>query len=214
VQELKDLGADEVIVSADGPIDEQVRKIIGPQGVNFAVDPVAGQTGTEIFRSLSEDGRMLLYGSLTRQGISVGDDPRLTLSGRRTLEVYWLGYWLPRLDQSGFFPPDRPAIPQLIDEIVELIRQGILSTAPGKKFGLDDIRAAVTEAESVGQRQGVPGTQRREPLIECPNGRGRLPHIRRAGAWRVSSRLPHHARRGVRRSTEPEAASPGSSQLI
>jgi NADPH:quinone reductase-like Zn-dependent oxidoreductase len=89
VQELKDLGADEVIVSADGPIDEQVRKIIGPQCVNFAVDAVAGQTGTEIFRSLSEDGRMLLYGSLTRQGISVGDDPRLTLSGRRTLEVYW-----------------------------------------------------------------------------------------------------------------------------
>ena len=150
VQELKDLGADEVIVSGDAPIDEQVRNIVGPQGVDFALDPVAGQTGTEIFRSLSEDGRMLLYGSLTRQGISVGDDPRLTLSGRRTLEVYWLGYWLPRLDKSGFFTPDRPAIPQLIDEIIELIRQGILNTAPGKKFGLDDIRAAVTEAESVG----------------------------------------------------------------
>jgi NADPH:quinone reductase-like Zn-dependent oxidoreductase len=150
VQELKELGADEVIVSADAPIDEQVRKTVGPQGVDFAIDPVAGQTGTEIFRSLSEDGRMLLYGSLTGEGISVGDDPRLTLSGRRTLEVYWLGYWLPRLDKSGFFAPDRPAIPQLIDEIVDLIRQGILETSPGKKFGLDDIRAAVTEAESVG----------------------------------------------------------------
>ena len=93
---------------------------------------------------------MLLYGSLSGQGISVGDDPRLTLSGRRILEVYWLGYWLPRLDKSGFFAPHRPAIPQLIDEIVELIRAGILNTSPGEKFGLDDIRAAVTEAESVG----------------------------------------------------------------
>jgi NADPH:quinone reductase-like Zn-dependent oxidoreductase len=150
VQELMDLGADEVIVSADGPIDEQVRKIVGPRGVDFAIDPVAGQIGTEIFRSLSEDGRMLVYGSLTGEGISVGDDPRLTLSGRRTLEVYWLGYWLPRLDKSGFFAPDRAAMPQLIDEIVDLIRQGILETSPGKKFGLDDIRAAVTEAETVG----------------------------------------------------------------
>jgi NADPH2:quinone reductase len=150
VQELMDLGADEVIVSADGPIDEQVRKIVGPSGVDFAIDPVAGQIGTEIFRSLSEDGRMLVYGSLTGEGISVGDDPRLTLSGRRTLEVYWLGYWLPRLDNSGFFAPDRAAMPQLIDEIVDLIRQGILETSPGKKFGLDDIRAAVTEAETVG----------------------------------------------------------------
>jgi len=149
VQGLKDLGADEVIVSSEGPIDEQVRKIVGPQGVDFAIDPVAGQTGTEIFRSLSEDGRMLVYGSLTGDGIIVGDDPRLTLSGRRTLEVYWLGYWLPRLDNSGFFAPDRPAIPQLIDEIIELIRQGILETSPGEKFGLDDIGAAVTEAETV-----------------------------------------------------------------
>ena len=63
--------------------------------------------------------------------------------------MYWLGYWLPRLDNSGFFAPERPAIPQLIDEIVALIRQGILETSPGKKFGLDDIRAAVTEAETV-----------------------------------------------------------------
>jgi len=163
VQGLKDLGADEVIVSTDGPIDEQVRKIVGPQGVDFAIDPVAGQTGTEIFRSLSEDGRMLVYGSLTGEGIIVGDDPRLTLSGRRTLEVYWLGYWLPRLDNSGFFSPDRPAIPQLIDEIVELIRQGILNTAPGEKFGLDDIGAAVTEAETVGHSGKV---------FLAPNGAG------------------------------------------
>ena len=151
VQELKDLGADEVIVSSEGPIDEQVRNIVGPQGVDFAIDPVAGQTGTEIFRSLSEDGRMLVYGSLTGEGISVGDDPRLTLSGRRTLEVYWLGYWLPRLDKSGFFAADRPALPQLIDECLDLIRQGILNTSPGKKFSLDDIHYAVTESESVGR---------------------------------------------------------------
>lgn len=148
-QELTDLGADAVIVSGEAPIDDQVRTIVGPQGVGFAIDPLAGQIGTEIFRSLSEDGHMLVYGSLTGQGISVGDDPRLTLSGRRILEVYWLGYWLPRLDNSGFFPADRPAIPELIDEIAGLIRAGILNTSPGKKFALDDVRAAVTESETV-----------------------------------------------------------------
>ena len=154
-QELLDLGADQVIVSGDGPIDEQVRRIVGPAGVDFAIDPVAGRTGSELFRSLSEDGRMLLYGSLTGEGVSVGDDPRLTLSGRRTLEVFWLGYWLPRLSRTGFFPTDRPAIHQLIDEIATLIRQGVLETTPGKKFGLDDIHAAVTEAESIGRNGKV-----------------------------------------------------------
>lgn len=150
VQDLKDLGADEVIVLGEGPVDEQVHTIVGPQGVGFAIDPVAGQTGTEIYRSLSDDGRMLVYGSLSGEGIRVGDDPRLTLSGRRVLEVFWLGYWLPRLNESGFFRSGRPAIPQLIDEIIDLIRGGILRTSPGAKFSLDDITAAVTEAESVG----------------------------------------------------------------
>src|SRR5271169_5447126 len=157
-QELKDLGADEVIVSSEGPIDDQVHKIV-PEGVGYAIDPVAGQTGTEIFRSLSIDGHMLVYGSLSGEGIIVGDDPRLTLSGRRILEVYWLGYFTQqldqsgtqRLDQSGFFAAGRPAVLQLIDEIVVLIRAGILKTEPGKKFGLDDIQAAVAESESVGR---------------------------------------------------------------
>ncbi|HVY40891.1 MAG TPA: zinc-dependent alcohol dehydrogenase family protein [Polyangia bacterium] len=150
-QELKGLGADAVIVSSDGPIDQQVRKIVGPRGVDFALDPVAGETGSQIFRSLSPDGRMLLYGSLTGKGITVGDDPRFTLSGRRTVEVYWLGYWLTRLQQSGFFPPGRPAIHQLIDEIAALIRAGVLETSRGKRFGLDQIRDAVVEAEAVGR---------------------------------------------------------------
>jgi NADPH:quinone reductase-like Zn-dependent oxidoreductase len=46
VAELEALGADAVIVSTDAPIDEQVRKIVGPEGIQFAIDPVAGQTGT------------------------------------------------------------------------------------------------------------------------------------------------------------------------
>lgn len=98
---------------------------------------------------------MLLYGSLTGKGIVVGDDPRFTLSGRRTVEVYWLGYWLTRLQKSGFFPHGRPAIQQLIEEIAVLVRAGVLETSPGKKFGLDQIRAAVVEAESVGRNGKV-----------------------------------------------------------
>jgi NADPH2:quinone reductase len=153
--ELEALGADAVIVATDGPIDEQVREIVGPEGIRYAIDPVAGQTGTEIFRSLHQDGRMLVYGSLTGQPIRVGEDPRFTLSGRRTLEVYWLGYWLPRLDDSGFYPSGTPAVAQLIDEIADLMREGVLVTSPGTKYPLDEVRTAVTEAESAGRKGKV-----------------------------------------------------------
>ncbi|HEX4203822.1 MAG TPA: zinc-binding dehydrogenase, partial [Ktedonobacteraceae bacterium] len=92
VAELERLGADAVIVSSEGPIDEQMRKIVGPKGVKYAIDPVVVETGTQMYQALSDDGRMLVYGSLTGEPIRVGADPRFILAGRRILEVFWLGY--------------------------------------------------------------------------------------------------------------------------
>jgi NADPH:quinone reductase len=155
VAELEALGADVVIVSSEGPIDAQVHDIVGREGVKYALDPVVGQTGTEIFKALHEDGRMLVYGSLTGEPIRVGDDPRDILSGRRTVEVYWLGYWLPRLDESGFYPPGTPAGLQLAQEIEALMRDDVLVTAPGHMYALDEIGTAVAEAESVGRHGKV-----------------------------------------------------------
>jgi NADPH:quinone reductase len=140
VAELRQLGADAVIVSTDGPIDEQVRDIAGPDGVRYAIDPVAGETGTQLFKALHEEGRMLVYGSLSGEPIRVGDDPRYILAGRRVLEVFWLGYWLPRLETE--------ARRQLMDAIAGLVRDGILETSPGRRYSLDEIGAAVIEAES------------------------------------------------------------------
>jgi NADPH2:quinone reductase len=145
--ELERLGADAVVVSADGPIHEQVRSIVGPQGVKYAIDPVAGETGTQMYKALGEDGRMLIYGDLTSEPILIGDDPRYILSGRRILEVFWLGYWLPRLGET--------AQRQLIQDIVGLIHDGILETSPGRKYSLDEIDAAVTQAESAGRHGKV-----------------------------------------------------------
>ena len=56
IDELKALGGDAVISSEDGPIDEQVRRIVGGDGVKHAIDPVGGETGTAVFRSLARRG--------------------------------------------------------------------------------------------------------------------------------------------------------------
>ncbi|MEV7013400.1 zinc-dependent alcohol dehydrogenase family protein [Streptosporangium sp. NPDC051022] len=146
-EELERLGADVVLVTADGPIDEQVRKVVDPAGVKYAIDPVVGETGTQIFKSLHEDGRMLVYGSLTGEPIRVGDDPRFILAGRRILEVYWLGYWLPRLTEAQR--------KQLGQDITDLMREGIVETSPGRKYSLDEIDEAVVQAEQKGRRGKV-----------------------------------------------------------
>jgi NADPH:quinone reductase-like Zn-dependent oxidoreductase len=108
-----------------------------------------------MFKALHEDGRMLVYGSLTGEPIRVGQDPRDILSGRRTLEVFWLGYWLTKLDESGFYPPGTPAGFQLVQDIEALMRDDVLVTSPGRTYSLDEIGIAVAQAESVGRHGKV-----------------------------------------------------------
>ena len=148
VAELERLGADAVIVSTEGAIDEQVRRIVGPQGVKYAIDPVVGETGTQMYQALGEEGRMLVYGSLTGEPIRVGADPRFILAGRRILEVFWLGYW--------FYKFDEAARRHLIQEVVTLMREGILVTSiAARRYSLDEIGAAVAQAESMGREGKV-----------------------------------------------------------
>jgi NADPH:quinone reductase len=143
IDELKSFGGDAVISSSDGPIDEQVRQITGGAGARYAVDPVGGETGTGVFRSLAPEGRLILYGTLSGEPITV--DPRLVISGPRSVEGFWLGHWM--RERSI------PAALLLFREIAALIRQGVLRSEIGEVFPLTEINEAARQAGIVG-RQG------------------------------------------------------------
>src|SRR5262249_5746501 len=139
------LGAEVVIASSDGPIEEQTRRVTGTEGVKYAVDPVGGGTGTSVFRSLAAEGRMLVYGNLANEPLQI--DPRLMIAGKRVVEGFWLGHWMPSRSI--------PSALLLFREIAQLIRAGILATEVGGSFPLEAIDAAVVEAEVVGRRGKV-----------------------------------------------------------
>ena len=132
-----------MISTEDGPIEEQVHRIIGGEAVRHAIDPVGGETGTQLLRSLSGGGRLVLYGTLSDQPIQV--DPRLIISGPRVVEGFWLGHWM---RQRSI-----PAALLLFREIAALVRKGVLSSEIGKTLPVAEIQAAAREAASVG-RQG------------------------------------------------------------
>jgi NADPH:quinone reductase-like Zn-dependent oxidoreductase len=143
VAELQAFGGDAVISSSDGAIEEQVRGITSGKGVRFAVDPVGGQTGTGVFRSLGEGGRLLLYGTLSGDPIEV--DPRLLIAGQRTVAGFWLGHWM---RQRSI-----PSNLLLFREIAALMRRGVLRSEIGQTYSLDEIKDAVQQAVITG-RQG------------------------------------------------------------
>jgi NADPH:quinone reductase len=138
-EELTRLGADAVISSSEGPIDEQVKRITGGDGVRYALDPIGGEAGTGVFRSLAPGGRLVIYGTLSGEPIQL--DPRHLISGRKVVEGFWLGHWM--RDRSI------PSALLLFREIASLIRQGVLSSQIGPSFDLDEIREAARQADSI-----------------------------------------------------------------
>jgi NADPH:quinone reductase len=140
VDELKKLGADHVIVEGDGPIPEQVRKLV-PDGVRYAIDPVGGETGSQVLAALSHGGRCLLYGSLTDDPVSM--HPRLFIGNDLRVEGFWLGAWAKKqgvLTMLGLFRRVRA-----------LMREGVLQTHFAATYPLEEVAKAVEHAAAPGK---------------------------------------------------------------
>lgn len=143
--ELLRLGADAVIATNDLllPLAERVREITGGQGVPYAIDAVAGQTGSEVLGTLARGGRMLVYSSLSGEPLNF--NPRTLMVGQKRVEGFWLSEWVK--DQG----PLRMLL--LFRKLGKLIQDGTLASEFGATFALDDIHAACRQAATPG-RQG------------------------------------------------------------
>jgi NADPH2:quinone reductase len=136
-EELKALGADVVIVEGDGPVEEQVRAAV-PGGVRYAIDPVGGATGTAAITALAPGGRILLFGSLSDEPVSV--HPRRILSGDVSVEGFWLGNWAKKQSIRRML--------RLFREVRGLIRDGTLHSPIAATYPLAKVREAVAHAAS------------------------------------------------------------------
>jgi NADPH:quinone reductase len=90
-EELKALGADEVISTDDEDLVERVKEITGPAGLTKAIDAVGGQTGGAVVRALGRGGVVLVYGLLSMEPMPV-DSGRMIFT-TSTIRGFWLGDW-------------------------------------------------------------------------------------------------------------------------
>jgi NADPH:quinone reductase-like Zn-dependent oxidoreductase len=142
-EELLRAGGDAVVCTADESVVDRVQQITGGEGAAFALDAVGGAAGTALIQSLAAGGRMLVYGTLAGEPISI--DPRVLMVGQKRVEGFWLSQWVPRqgvLTMLG-----------LIRRIGKLFREGIVTSEIGATFPLDEVQAAVKQAVLPG-RQG------------------------------------------------------------
>ncbi len=141
VDELKTLGADEVICSDDEGIFERVKEITGKAGLTKAIDAVGGQTGAAVMNSLGRGGVMLVYGLLSMQPMPI-DGGRMIFS-TTTIRGFWLSEWL-----RSAAPERQQAVTA---EMLRSMASNEIVPPVEAEYLLADVLAAVEHAERPGR---------------------------------------------------------------
>lgn len=114
------------------------------QGAHHAIDAVGGDMGRQAFLSLRPKGKMLVYGVLSGEDISV--DPRALLVNETSLQGFWLSEWVKQQSILKLL--------SLFSKIRKFTAEGITSTNV-QEYHYSDIAAAVKEAERPGRTKKV-----------------------------------------------------------
>jgi NADPH2:quinone reductase len=148
VAEIRELGGDIVLCTADDSWPEQLQKATGGNGIMKAIDCVAGRTGATLVRQLAPAGRLLVYGALSshRQTDPAAFEmpvfaPALIYSSTEVRG--WLIYtWLTRQGVSAGC--------RILRNLLNLIAEGRLTPPAAHRYHVDDAFEAFAAAERVG----------------------------------------------------------------
>jgi NADPH:quinone reductase-like Zn-dependent oxidoreductase len=141
VEELKALGADEVICTEDEDLVERVREITGNAGLTKAIDAVGGETGGAVLRALGRKGVLLVYGLLSMEPMPV-DSGRMIFTSA-TIRGFWLGEW---------FRSAAPEQQQKVTmELLRLMATNEVVPPVEAEYPLADVLAAIEHSERAGR---------------------------------------------------------------
>lgn len=118
-----------------------VAKIVGADGLRYAIDPVGGQTATAVANSLTLNGRLLLYGTLSGQPLEFS--PRTIMQHQASIEGFWLGNFMNSMGLVGKL--------KLVKRITRLVLDGTLASEIEAIYRPEEICAAVAAAEKRGR---------------------------------------------------------------
>jgi NADPH:quinone reductase-like Zn-dependent oxidoreductase len=114
---------------------------IAPGGVDYVLDCVGGATGSNVLRTLAPRGRMVCYGTLSREPISL--PPRDIIMPMTSIEGFYLAAYLASrtlFQRLG-----------LVRKTAKLIESGVLGTSVEQTYRLEDLHEALKHARRPGR---------------------------------------------------------------
>lgn len=142
--EIAKLNPDVILDSSREDVEARVLELTGGKGVGHALDAVGGETGTTFIRCLGTRGHLVVYGALAADQPLQATARRLIMGSKR-VEGFWLADWVRGKNPLTML--------RLLRRVGGLIQEGTLASAIERSYSLENIREAVTAAETPG-RQG------------------------------------------------------------
>lgn len=134
MEDLKQLGADEVIVSSKEDVVKRVKEITGGRGAYAALECVGGDITEKVVQSTREGGTVFIYGAMASFELKVAIPDLLFRDV--TLKGFWLN---PYLTQAG----ERRG--KILQEVMQLLADGTITTSGGQHFPLEQAAEAIKE---------------------------------------------------------------------
>lgn len=143
VQELKDLGADEVIATDKEDIVERVTAITGGKGAYGAIDAVGGPQSSKIIAALRKGGVYIVYGLLDMNPLQINTADLMVQ--RKTARGFIIYDWIE--DATT----DKAAV---VAEVLKLLADKVIVPYSGKAYPIadvDQVKEAVAASLAVGR---------------------------------------------------------------
>ncbi len=137
MDDLRALGAHELICEQDEQVVARVHALTGGTGVRCALDSVGGASGSRLAASLGVGGMMLVYGAIAGEPLTM--HPGMLLFRSASIRGWWLTHWFQNAT------PEQ--VQTLFATLFGLIADGTLTTPIAAEYDLSAVREAVIAAE-------------------------------------------------------------------
>jgi len=137
-EELKALGADEVISTNDEDVVTRVKEITGGKLAYGGLDAVGGELTKQVCASVRDGGQVFVYGVLSGWDVTVG-------MGDLFRRVHLTAWTLFR----DLAIPERRRV--FIHDVSKLIEDKIIEPNVGETYDLADFQLAIKKSEEVGR---------------------------------------------------------------
>lgn len=140
--ELKSLGADEVLVDSEEGL-AQAKELVGKAPPRLAANAVGGDSATRLMDLLAPEGVHVTYGAMSRRSLKVPN--KFLIFKNLQLHGLWVSRWFDKVSRAELY--------DVLEPLTEMILSGELVTAVDQIVPWKDVAQAIQRAQE-GSRAG------------------------------------------------------------